>query len=230
MQPHSTRTPYFPANLEDYAPWVATHGLVAPYGECQCGCGQAAPVNDRTTTRDGMAKGHPRRFALGHNGRKSFPVPPNPDGLCMCGCGQPTPIATQTRPQRGYVKGEPIRFLPGHCRTKQTLKEAFWAHVTPGGPDGCWEWQGYRHDWGYGKLAYRTQYYYAHRVSYELHYGPIPDGLHVCHTCDNPRCCNPAHLFVGTAKDNLSDMMMKGRGKGQFTKGQNSKTNSGASA
>jgi hypothetical protein len=53
--------------------------------------------------------------------------------------------------------------------------------------------------------------YYAHRVAYELFVGPVPDGMFVCHRCDNPPCCNPAHLFIGTAKDNAVDSSNKER-------------------
>lgn len=64
----STPTPYFPANLEDYAPWVAAHGLVAPYGKCQCGCGQDAPIASKSRQSRGIAKGKPQRYILGHTG------------------------------------------------------------------------------------------------------------------------------------------------------------------
>lgn len=64
--PDHTPTPYFPDNLQDYAPWVAIHGLLAPYGECQCGCGQLARVVSYARTDRGMRKGDPQRFVLGH--------------------------------------------------------------------------------------------------------------------------------------------------------------------
>lgn len=67
MQRHSTRTPFFPENPNDLAPWVAVHGLTAPYGECQCGCGNAAPVSLVDCTRDGYRGGEPRRFSVGHS-------------------------------------------------------------------------------------------------------------------------------------------------------------------
>lgn len=70
---HSTRTPSFPANIEYYAPWVATHGLVAPYGKCQCGCGNDAPIAKQNRRERGQLKGHPVRCFLTHSvGKRLF--------------------------------------------------------------------------------------------------------------------------------------------------------------
>jgi len=80
-------------------------------------------------------------------------------------------------------------------------------------PNGCIEWQGYRNEDGYGRRRFRGFKNLVHREVYSLiHNGiPIPFGLCVCHTCDNPPCINPAHLFLGTHKDNCNDAISKGR-------------------
>lgn len=160
--------PHFPDNLEDYAPWVAKHGLRFPYGECQCGCGQK------------------------------------------------TRIAPYGYAARQWVKGKPERFFSGH-NYRMTFAERFWGMADASdGPDACWHWKGYIHKNGYGSLPPTL----AHRASWEINRGPIPDGLQVCHKCDANyppgdityrRCVNPAHLFLGTQSDNLRDMVRKGR-------------------
>lgn len=106
------------------------------------------------------------------------------------------------------------RYCSRACQTtpKQSVEDRFWACVTRSSdPSSCWEWQGYVTVHGYGSLGIRQRPTPAHRLSYEFHYGPIPPGLHVLHHCDNPRCVNPAHLFLGTHTDNMRDMKAKGR-------------------
>lgn len=75
----------------------------------------------------------------------------------------------------------------------------------------CWFWTGAKDRHGYGEIGYSRGMQQTHRVAYGLFVGPIPKGLHILHRCDNPSCINPAHLFAGTAVDNMRDMRVKGR-------------------
>jgi len=86
---------------------------------------------------------------------------------------------------------------------------SFWQRIvrTP----NCWLWQGAKNSDGYGNLTYRGKPYRAHRLAWILTNGPVPEGMEVCHTCDNPLCANPNHLFVGTHLENMHDSLNKGR-------------------
>ena len=89
--------------------------------------------------------------------------------------------------------------------------DRYWEKVEVRGPDECWEWTGGRFGSGYGELTVDGKGLSTHRLAWELANGPIPQGMLVCHHCDNPTCCNPAHLFIGTAADNNCDKVKKGR-------------------
>lgn len=93
------------------------------------------------------------------------------------------------------------------------LMERFWGFVDKRGPDDCWEWTGSRHGGGYGLIGINGRSVRTHRFSYEIHKGPIPKGMKVLHTCDNPPCVNPGHLYAGSHQDNMDDKMEKGRHK-----------------
>lgn len=78
---------------------------------------------------------------------------------------------------------------------------------------GCWIWQGYvaTKGLGYGKIGLGTTSWWAHRAFYHFFKGSIPQGKQVCHNCDIPLCCNPAHLYIGTQQDNINDQIRRGR-------------------
>jgi hypothetical protein len=106
-------------------------------------------------------------------------------------------------------------------RKNRTL-DVIWQFVKKAGPDECWQWLGtkYRNEKGsYGKIAIHGRQYRAHRLIYELSYGVTLERRQkfaresqvIMHTCDNPLCCNPAHLKLGTPSDNVWDMVRKGR-------------------
>lgn len=123
------------------------------------------------------------------------------NGCLMCGM-------PKKRPHRTYCSLK--------CRDEALTKkarEAFWNHVLRG--PNCWEWQMARTPLGYGRFLQG----YAHRTAWEMTYGPIPPGMEVCHSCDNPPCARPDHLFLGSHLSNMRDARQKGRHKAPGLKG-----------
>lgn len=146
-----------------------------------------------------------------------------PYGYCQCGCGRKTNIMTA----RGHFSkeklGKPKKYCTGH-RGVKPLEERFWEKVEKS--DGCWEWKGVVNEKGYGVINRGRGgegNILAHRLSWELHHGAIPEGegyhgICVLHKCDNPSCVNPDHLFIGTNQDNIDDMVKKQRHRRGETK------------
>jgi DNA-binding transcriptional regulator YiaG len=140
----------------------------------------------------------------------------------VAGCGRPKrangmcTLHDQRMKKHGSTDPRP--------RSRGSLAVRFWRKVdTQSGPNGCWLWTGGTHKRGYGTLADQGgKTIAAHRYSYEMHNGAIPDGLWVRHKCDNPNCVNPEHLTLGTPTDNVRDMWERGRAKPKGPKGERS--------
>lgn len=94
--------------------------------------------------------------------------------------------------------------------SKLSVSQRFWDKVLFG--DGCWEWTASKCSGGYGNFYYENGYIGSHKASWSISNGPIPEGLCVCHRCDNPACVRPSHLFLGSISDNAKDRDSKGRG------------------
>lgn len=101
-------------------------------------------------------------------------------------------------------------------RSETQAKEDFWKRIRRTSEDECWEWSGGKTSKqtgrNYGVVWINGERWKTHRLAWVYEFGPIPRGMNVCHKCDNPPCCNPSHLFIGTTKDNVADCLAKGRG------------------
>lgn len=95
--------------------------------------------------------------------------------------------------------------------TYEQAVAAFWAKVDVKGPQDCWLWKGRRDPEGYGKVNFQGRTLRVHRLAFFLSGGLLTEDQNACHTCDNPPCCNPSHLFAGTQKQNVDDCVNKGR-------------------
>ena|SRR5688500_3393173 len=94
-------------------------------------------------------------------------------------------------------------------KRRHTIND-FWVNIDKNANGGCWHWMGRVQRGGYGEFCLNGKNQLTHRLSYTLTYGEIPDGKIICHKCDVRICCNPDHLFVGTASDNKIDCLVKG--------------------
>ena len=128
--------------------------------------------------------------------------------------------------RKAELRRRSARFCSKACMgrgTRRSPEERFWEKVDrSGGPDSCWLWLAHTNPKGYGRFAVGGRdggQEGAHRASWRLHHGEIPPGMRVLHNCpagDNPTCVNPAHLWLGTDKDNMDDMVAKGRARRHF--------------
>lgn len=218
---------HYPQPGERYSRWVVT-GPAYPgargcsFVPCRCDCGTEREVNglnlkrgltrscgcyqpearreQALTSPDGAAPGS--RFTSWVVVGPAFFIGRKKLVACKCNCGTTRALSVAA------LKGGLSRSCG--CLQRPPREVAFWQKVQKS-EGGCWLWQGKPRADGYGRLQAGGKCYGAHRVSWELHFGPIPAGQLVCHRCDTPMCVRPDHLFLGTIKDNQADMVAKGR-------------------
>lgn len=184
-----------------------------PAGFCQCGCGRATSVATRTDERAGAIKGQPRRFVVGHN--PNGKVKDRISVICQH-CLKPFPVhryrMTSVKfcgSECRHAAGKSVETCSRISAARREPIERLWERVEKTAT--CWIWTGPVNGWGYGHFCVNGKQTSAHRAAWLATHGEIPEGLHVLHRCDTPRCCRPDHLFLGTHQDNMADKRLKGR-------------------
>lgn len=128
---------------------------------------------------------------------------------CLCDCGKEKEVLSK------HLLSKSVKscgcFRSDNSSALRTNSAVLFEDRLLAMPSGCIEWQGSRDKNEYGTFRSGKRDHKAHRFAYEKTFGIIPRGMLVCHTCDNPPCCNPDHLFLGTSKDNSNDCVTKGR-------------------
>lgn len=165
------------------------------------------PVKNRTGMRYG------RLIALRH---AASDLRKQAVWFCMCDCGTECLVLGSNLEDGATISCGCYRADVRRARPMSDATERFWAMVEiPFDPDECWSWVGATDGkWGYGKFGLgrgSDGICLAHRFSYELFYGPVPEGLDVCHACNNPNCVNFSHLYAGTRKQNMEQAQRQGR-------------------
>lgn len=188
------------------------------YSTPNCVCLQCGKPFHRTPSE--IAKNYNQfcsRHCTGLSRRQAVfdPSPP----LCACGCGKPVKKAGTRARWNKWIHGHHApSFLPSHKVHRQAFASRFWQNVDK--TDDCWLWTGRLNSGGYGVVKYKGKDQTAHRVSYDLNYGSIPEGMDICHSCDVKypphdityrHCIRPDHLWPGDAAANRQDCVAKGR-------------------
>lgn len=126
--------------------------------------------------------------------------------LCICECGKESKPTTTN-----LIKGVTKSCGCNREVSKEHTKERLLNSIEIDEQSNCWNWTKAKHRQGYGHTAYKSKYILAHRLSWIIFIGDIPENNNICHKCDNPSCINPDHLFIGTQTDNVKDCKNKNR-------------------